>query len=62
MKNIISNVIGFIIIAISVYSFVWMSLETVKFGLLIAIGLACFYFENQTIQKLLKKYFESKIK
>jgi uncharacterized membrane protein YbaN (DUF454 family) len=62
MKNIVSNIIGVLLIGIAVYGLVWYELDTIKFTLLIAIGLACFYFENKTIKELLKSFFEKKIK
>jgi hypothetical protein len=62
MKNIISNIIGIILVGFSVYGLLYLNLETVKFTILIMIGMACFYFENNTIKSFLKKYFQSKLK
>ncbi len=62
MKNIISNVIGLIIVGLSVYGLLYLDLDIVKFTLLDMIGFACFYFENETIQKFLKKYFQNRFK
>jgi hypothetical protein len=62
MKNIISNIIGVILVGLSVYGLLYLDLERIDFTLLMIIGLACFYFENSTIKKYIKKFLDSKIK
>jgi len=62
MKNIISNILGILIVGFSVYGLLFLDLVTIKFTLIIIIGLGCFYFENATIKRLLEKYINSKIK
>ena len=58
MKNIISNIIGFLIIGVSVYGLLYLELELIKFSVLSAIGFAAFYFENSTIKEYIKKGFD----
>lgn len=55
MKNIISNILGIIIVGISIYGLLYLELTVLKFSVLITIGLACFYFENESIKKYLRK-------
>jgi hypothetical protein len=62
MKNIISNILGVIMMGFAVYGLLYLELEKVEFSLLIGIGLACFYFENSTIKKYIKKFLDNKIK
>ena len=62
MKNIVSNVIGFLIIAVSIYGLLYLELEILKFSVLIGIGLAAFYFENSTIKIYIKKGLDKWLK
>lgn len=62
MKNIISNIIGFLIIGVSVYGLLFLELELLKFAVLSAMGFAAFYFENSTIKKYIKKAFDKWLK
>lgn len=62
MKNIISNILGVIIVAISIYGLLYLELTAIKFSILITIGLAAFYFENSTIKKYLKKAVDKILK
>ena len=55
MKNIISNILGILIIGVSIYGLLYLELEVLKFSVLITIGLAAFYFENSTIKIYIKK-------
>lgn len=62
MKNIISNIIGFLIIGVSVYGLLYLELELLKFAVLSAMGFAAFYFENSTIKEYIKKGFDKWLK
>ncbi len=62
MKNIISNIIGFLIIGVSIFGLLYLELELLKFAVLSAMGFAAFYFENSTIKKYIKKAFDKWLK
>lgn len=62
MKNIISNILGVIIVGISIYGLLYLELTAIKFSILITVGLACFYFENSTIKTYLKKAVDKLLK
>lgn len=62
MKNFISNVIGMIITGVSIYALLYLELTILKFSVLITIGLASFYFENDTIKSYLKKAVDKLLK
>ena len=62
MKNIISNIIGILIMGSSIYGLLYLELEIFKFSVLIAIGLASFYFKNETIKEYIKKAFDKWLK
>jgi len=62
MKNIISNILGIIIVGVSIFGLLYLELTVVKFSLLITIGLACFYFENGTIKNYIKKAVDKILK
>ncbi len=55
MKNKISNIIGVIIIGLSIYGLLYLELAVLKFSVLIVIGLSMLYFENSTIKEYIKK-------
>ena len=62
MKNIISNILGILIIGVSIYGLLYLELEVLKFSVLITIGLAAFYFKNSTIKEYIKKGFDKWLK
>lgn len=62
MKNIITNILGVIITAISIYGLLYLELEVMKFSVLILIGLSCFYFKNETIKIYIKKALDKWLK
>ena len=62
MKNIISNIVGVILILGSTYYFVVESLVLVKYSVVVVIGLSCFYFDNRTIQKYISKALDKLLK
>ena len=55
MKNVISNILGFLIVGVSIYGLLYLDLEIVKFSALTLLGLALIYFENETIKGYIKK-------
>jgi hypothetical protein len=62
MKNIISNILGIIIVGLSIYGLLYLELTALKFGALAATGFALFYFENITIKKYLSKALDKLLK
>ena len=55
MKNIITNIIGFLIMASAVFGLLVLELELLSFSVLMAVGSCFFYFENETIKRYLKR-------
>jgi hypothetical protein len=53
--NILTNILGILMTCVSVYALLYLDLSVVKFSILITIGLAAIYFENDTIKSYLKK-------
>jgi len=62
MKNIVSNILGFVIIGVSIHALLFLDLTVVKFSVLVTIGLGAFYFENATIKEYLKKAVDKILK
>ena len=62
MKNIITNVAGFLITGLSIFGLVWLELEILKFTILTLLGLALVYFENSTIKEYIKKGIDKLLK
>ena len=62
MKNIISNFIGIILIFGSTYYLLAEDLEVLKYSIVITVGFACFYFENDTIKKYISKALDKILK
>ena len=62
MKNIITNVLGFLITGLSIFGLVWLELEILKFTILTLLGLALVYFENSTIKEYIKKGIDKLLK
>ena len=62
MKNVISNILGVLIVSVSIYGLLYLELELLKFSLLSAIGFAALYFENATIKEYLKKALDKVLK
>ena len=62
MKNIISNIVGVILIFASTYFFLVYSLDLIKYGVVVVIGLSCFYFDNYTIKKYISKALDKILK
>tara|TARA_R110000765_G_scaffold90487_4_gene172227 strand:+ start:709 stop:897 length:189 start_codon:yes stop_codon:yes gene_type:complete len=62
MKNIITNIAGFVIVGLSIYALLRLELEVVKFSLLTVLGLALVYFENSTIKEYLRKALDKILK
>ncbi len=54
MKNIVSNILGILILASGVYSLIMLELELISFSVLVLVGCGLFYFENDTIKKHLE--------
>ena len=62
MKNIISNILGVIIVGLSIYGLLYLDLTALKFSSLAVLGFALFYFENTTIKTYLSKAVEKLLK
>jgi hypothetical protein len=62
LKNILSNILGFAIIGVSIYGLLYLELEILKFSLLCSIGFAGLYFENSTIKEYIKKGLDKVLK
>ena len=62
MKNIISNIVGVILIFASTYFFLVYSLDLIKYGVVVVIGLSSFYFDNYTIKKYISKALDKILK
>jgi hypothetical protein len=62
MKNIITNIVGFIIVGLSIFGLLYLELEVVKFSILTLLGLALIYFENSTIKNYIGKGIDKLLK
>lgn len=62
MRNILTNILGFLIIGVSVYGLLYLELEVLKFGALFIFGSVFVYFENNTIKKYIKKALDKYLK
>lgn len=55
MKNIITNIIGIILLACGVYGLMFLDLEIIKVGFLFLCSGVLIYFKNTTIKKYISK-------
>ena len=62
MKNVISNIVGFLIVGVSIFGLLYLELTIVKFSALTLLGLALIYFENATIKEYIKKGIDKILK
>ena len=62
MKNIITNILGFIIVGLSIFGLLYLELTIIKFSALTLLGLALIYFENGTIKDYIKKGIDKLLK
>ena len=62
MKNILTNIVGFIIVGLSIYALLRLELEVIKFSILTVLGLSLIYFENSTIKDYIKKALDKLLK
>ena len=62
MKNVISNILGFLIVGVSIFGLLYLELTIVKFSALTLLGLALIYFENATIKEYIKKGIDKILK
>ena len=62
MKNILTNILGFIIVGVSIFGLLYLELTIIKFSALTLLGLALIYFENGTIKEYIKKGIDKLLK
>ena len=62
MKNLVSNILGIVLICLATYGLLYSELDIVKYSILNAVGFATFYFENDTIKDYTKKVLDKFIK
>ncbi len=55
VKNIITNIIGLILLGINVYMFYWGELELTSFLVLLCVSLALFLFKGTQTKEWLSK-------
>ena len=55
MKNILTNVVGILLLFTGVYGLLFLDLDLIKFIALALISGILIYFENKTIKSILKK-------
>lgn len=55
MRNVLTNIIGLILLACGVYGLLYLNLEIIKFAALVILSGALMYFKNSTIKRYLKK-------
>ena len=55
MKNILTNVVGVLLLFTGVYGLLFLDLDLIKFIALALISGILIYFENKTIKLILKK-------
>ena len=62
MKNIITNIVGFIIVGLAIFGLLYLELAIIKFSALTLLGLAFIYFKNGTIKEYIKKGIDKLLK
>jgi len=62
MKNTLTNILGFIIVGLSIFGLLYLELTIIKFSALTLLGLALIYFENGTIKEYIKKGIDKLLK
>ena len=62
MKNTLTNILGFIIVGLSIFGLLYLELTIIKFSALTLLGLALIYFENGTIKDYIKKGIDKLLK
>ena len=55
MKNIITNIIGIILLVCGVYGLMYLDLELIKVGFLFLCSGVLIYFKNSTIKRYISK-------
>ena len=55
MKNIITNIVGFLLLVCGVYGLMYLELELIKVGFLFLCSGVLIYFKNATIKRYLSK-------
>ena len=61
-KNIASNILGLILVIVSVYAIIEAKITLVTFGVLMLVSLALFLFKTSTSVEFIKKFLEQKLK
>jgi len=54
-KNVITNLIGLILLGINIYTFYWSDLELTQFLVLLCVSLALFLFKGTQTKEWLSK-------
>jgi len=62
LKNIISNIIGLIVVLVSFYLYIFKDLETAKFCIALVVSLALFMFKAPVLKDYIKKFLDKKLK
>ena len=54
-KNILTNIIGLIILALNVYAFYWMQVDLLDFCVVLCLSLVLFLFKAESTKRWLRK-------
>ena len=54
-KNVLTNIIGIVLLAINVYAFYWRQLDLIDFCVVLCLSLALFLFKANNTKLWLKK-------
>ena len=54
-KNILTNIIGLIILALNVYAFYWRQLDLLDFCVVLCLSLVLFLFKAENTKRWLRK-------
>lgn len=62
LKNIITNILGLLMVIVSVYAIIFKMIEIPVFSILMVIALALFLFKSSTSVEYIKKFLDKKLK
>jgi len=62
LKNIITNILGLLMVIVSVYAIIFKMIDIPVFSILMTVALALFLFKSSTSVTYIKKFLDKKLK
>jgi hypothetical protein len=62
LKNIITNILGLLMVIVSVYAIIFNMIDIPVFSILMTVALALFLFKSSTSVTYIKKFLDKKLK